>query len=139
MIWQANVGRGKEFHASLQKFRGKDSDISEESAEIKVISSQHSFHLSDNVDHKIFTFFLRLYSLIYFIQGYIESIHRLPKAKIQDLFQSKNIYAVTVRFYSLHLLQKTLSVPCKSKKNLEANGAVYCLLGKYDRSSEVIV
>ncbi|RCV44701.1 hypothetical protein SETIT_9G395700v2 [Setaria italica] len=61
--WLANVGREKEFHASLQKFRGRDSDISEESAEIK---------------------------------GYIESIHRLPKAKIQDLFQSKNIYAVTV-------------------------------------------
>lgn len=53
-MWQANVGREKEFHASLQKFRGRDSDISEESAEIKVISSQHSFHLSDNVDHKIF-------------------------------------------------------------------------------------
>ncbi|KAF8720949.1 hypothetical protein HU200_023355 [Digitaria exilis] len=61
--WLANVGREKEFTASLQKFRGKDSDISEEATEIK---------------------------------GYIESISTLPKARIQDLFQSKNIYAVTV-------------------------------------------
>ncbi|CAL4939564.1 unnamed protein product [Urochloa decumbens] len=61
--WLANIGREKEFHASLQKFRGKDSDISEEATEIK---------------------------------GYIESIHRLPKARIQDIFQSKNIYAITV-------------------------------------------
>lgn len=59
------------------------------------------------------------YSIKYFIQGYIESIHRLPKAKIQDLFQSKNIYAVTVRIYSLDLLWKTLSVSCKSKKNIQ--------------------
>ncbi|KAF8728763.1 hypothetical protein HU200_018041 [Digitaria exilis] len=61
--WLANVGREKEFTDSLQKFRGKDSDISEEATEIK---------------------------------GYIESISTLPKARIQDLFQSKNIYAVTV-------------------------------------------
>ncbi|KAG2551733.1 sugar transporter ERD6-like 7 isoform X2 [Panicum virgatum] len=61
--WLANIGREKAFHASLQKFRGKDYDISEEAAEIK---------------------------------GYIESNHRLPKARIQDLFQRKNIYAVTV-------------------------------------------
>ncbi|XP_025794393.1 sugar transporter ERD6-like 5 isoform X2 [Panicum hallii] len=61
--WLANIGREKEFHASLQKFRGKDYDISEEATEIK---------------------------------GYIESNHRLPKARIQDLFQRENIYAVTV-------------------------------------------
>jgi len=59
----ANIGREKAFHASLQKFRGEDYDISEEATEIK---------------------------------GYIESNHRLPKARIQDLFQRKNIYAVTV-------------------------------------------
>ncbi|XP_034575047.1 sugar transporter ERD6-like 16 isoform X2 [Setaria viridis] len=80
--WLANVGREKEFHASLQKFRGRDSDISEESAEIK---------------------------------GYIESIHRLPKAKIQDLFQSKNIYAVTVseldKFLSLKMRYLQLLFP----------------------------
>jgi len=45
MILQANIGREKAFHASLQKFRGKDYDISEEAAEIKVIYSQHNFHL----------------------------------------------------------------------------------------------
>ncbi|XP_039826634.1 sugar transporter ERD6-like 7 isoform X2 [Panicum virgatum] len=61
--WLANIGREKAFHASLQKFRGEDYDISEEATEIK---------------------------------GYIESNHRLPKARIQDLFQRKNIYAVTV-------------------------------------------
>jgi hypothetical protein len=33
---QANVGREKEFHASLQKLRGEDTDISEEAIEIKV-------------------------------------------------------------------------------------------------------
>jgi len=43
--WLANIGREKAFHASLQKFRGKDYDISEEAAEIKVIYSQHNFHL----------------------------------------------------------------------------------------------
>ncbi|RLN40663.1 hypothetical protein C2845_PM01G15900 [Panicum miliaceum] len=63
VVVEANIGREKEFHASLQKFRGKDYDISEEGTEIK---------------------------------GYIESNHRLPKARIQDLFQRKNIYAVTI-------------------------------------------
>jgi hypothetical protein len=33
---QANVGREKEFHISLQKLRGEDADISEEAIEIKV-------------------------------------------------------------------------------------------------------
>ncbi|XP_066392805.1 sugar transporter ERD6-like 7 isoform X1 [Miscanthus floridulus] len=61
--WLANIGKEREFHASLQEFRGEDSDISEEATEIK---------------------------------DYIESIRRLPKARIQDLFQSKNMYAVTV-------------------------------------------
>jgi len=50
----ANIGREKAFHASLQKFRGEDYDISEEATEIKVIYSQHNFHLSNNVDHMIF-------------------------------------------------------------------------------------
>ncbi|WVZ57039.1 hypothetical protein U9M48_007483 [Paspalum notatum var. saurae] len=59
----ANKGRDKEFHSSLRKFRGEDSDISEEATEIK---------------------------------DYIESIRQLSKATIQDLFQRKNIYAVTV-------------------------------------------
>ncbi|WVZ57041.1 hypothetical protein U9M48_007483 [Paspalum notatum var. saurae] len=61
--WLANKGRDKEFHSSLRKFRGEDSDISEEATEIK---------------------------------DYIESIRQLSKATIQDLFQRKNIYAVTV-------------------------------------------
>lgn len=33
---QANVGREKEFHASLQMLRGEDADVSEEAVEIKV-------------------------------------------------------------------------------------------------------
>jgi hypothetical protein len=31
------------------------------------------------------------------MQDYIESVHSLPEAGIQDLFHSKNIYAVIVR------------------------------------------
>ncbi|EAZ27016.1 hypothetical protein OsJ_10945 [Oryza sativa Japonica Group] len=61
--WLANVGREKEFHASLQMLRGEDADVSEEAVEIK---------------------------------EYIESLHRFPKARVQDLFLRKNIYAVTV-------------------------------------------
>ncbi|PAN50052.2 hypothetical protein PAHAL_9G456000 [Panicum hallii] len=42
--WLANVGREKEFHASLQKLRGEDTDISEEAIEIKeYIESLRSF------------------------------------------------------------------------------------------------
>lgn len=33
----------------------------------------------------------------HFLQEYIESLHRFPKARVQDLFLRKNIYAVTVR------------------------------------------
>lgn len=61
--WLANVGREKEFHASLQKLRGEDADVSEEAIEIK---------------------------------EYIESLYSLPKARLRDLFLSKNIYAVIV-------------------------------------------
>jgi len=61
--WLANVGREKEFHASLQKLRGEDADISEEAIEIK---------------------------------EYIESLRSFPKARLEDLFLSKNIYAVIV-------------------------------------------
>ncbi|RLN42447.1 sugar transporter ERD6-like 16 [Panicum miliaceum] len=61
--WLANVGREKEFHASLQKLRGEDADISEEAIEIK---------------------------------EYIESLRSFPKARLEDLFPSKNIYAVIV-------------------------------------------
>uniref|UniRef100_A0A0D3FIS0 Major facilitator superfamily (MFS) profile domain-containing protein n=2 Tax=Oryza TaxID=4527 RepID=A0A0D3FIS0_9ORYZ len=61
--WLANVGREKEFHASLQMLRGEDADVSEEAVEIK---------------------------------EYIESLHRFPKARVQDLFLRKNIYVVTV-------------------------------------------
>uniref|UniRef100_A0A0E0KE07 Major facilitator superfamily (MFS) profile domain-containing protein n=1 Tax=Oryza punctata TaxID=4537 RepID=A0A0E0KE07_ORYPU len=61
--WLANVGREKEFHASLQMLRGEDADVSEEAVEIK---------------------------------EYIESLHRFPNARVQDLFLSKNIYAVIV-------------------------------------------
>jgi hypothetical protein len=31
------------------------------------------------------------------MQEYIESVHSLPTARIQDLFDSKNMYAVIVR------------------------------------------
>ncbi|KAG8063302.1 hypothetical protein GUJ93_ZPchr0003g17991 [Zizania palustris] len=61
--WLANTGRMKEFHASLQKLRGENADISEEATGIR---------------------------------EYIESLRRLPKARIQDLFQRKNMYAVIV-------------------------------------------
>uniref|UniRef100_A0ACD5YKT1 Uncharacterized protein n=1 Tax=Avena sativa TaxID=4498 RepID=A0ACD5YKT1_AVESA len=61
--WLANIGREKEFLASLQNLRGEKADISREATEIR---------------------------------EYIDSVHSLPKAKIQDLFHSKNMYAVIV-------------------------------------------
>ncbi|KAF0911915.1 hypothetical protein E2562_012740 [Oryza meyeriana var. granulata] len=61
--WLANTGRVKEFHASLQKLRGENADVSEEATEIR---------------------------------EYIESLRSLPKARVQDLFQSKNMYAAIV-------------------------------------------
>uniref|UniRef100_A0A0D9VU99 Major facilitator superfamily (MFS) profile domain-containing protein n=1 Tax=Leersia perrieri TaxID=77586 RepID=A0A0D9VU99_9ORYZ len=60
---QANTGKVKDFHASLQKLRGENADISEEATGIR---------------------------------EYIESLRSLPKAKVQDLFQRKNMYAVIV-------------------------------------------
>jgi len=74
---QANVGREKEFHASLQKLRGEDADISEEAIEIK---------------------------------EYIESLRSFPKARLEDLFLSKNIYAVIVRKFSNYLLLEYASL-----------------------------
>lgn len=35
-IWQANIGREKEFRASLQKLRGEKADVSGEATEITV-------------------------------------------------------------------------------------------------------
>ncbi|XP_047090584.1 sugar transporter ERD6-like 16 [Lolium rigidum] len=61
--WLANIGKEKEFRASLQKLRGEKADISREATEIR---------------------------------EYIESVHSLPTARIQDLFHSKNMYAVIV-------------------------------------------
>uniref|UniRef100_A0A453L9Q7 Major facilitator superfamily (MFS) profile domain-containing protein n=1 Tax=Aegilops tauschii subsp. strangulata TaxID=200361 RepID=A0A453L9Q7_AEGTS len=60
---QAQAGREEEFHASLQRLRGENADISEEAIEIK---------------------------------EYIESLQSFPRARIQDLFLSRNIYAVIV-------------------------------------------
>ncbi|KAL6593787.1 hypothetical protein ACP70R_048688 [Stipagrostis hirtigluma subsp. patula] len=50
--WLANIGREKEFRASLQKLRGEDSDISEEATEIKVVSSKTA-SIANIVGHKI--------------------------------------------------------------------------------------
>uniref|UniRef100_A0A453L9R0 Major facilitator superfamily (MFS) profile domain-containing protein n=1 Tax=Aegilops tauschii subsp. strangulata TaxID=200361 RepID=A0A453L9R0_AEGTS len=61
--WLAQAGREEEFHASLQRLRGENADISEEAIEIK---------------------------------EYIESLQSFPRARIQDLFLSRNIYAVIV-------------------------------------------
>ncbi|VAI61472.1 unnamed protein product [Triticum turgidum subsp. durum] len=61
--WLANIGREKEFRASLQKLRGEKAEISGEATEII---------------------------------AYVESVQDLPKARIQDLFHRKNMYAVIV-------------------------------------------
>ncbi|KAF5744183.1 Major facilitator superfamily protein isoform 1 [Tripterygium wilfordii] len=61
--WLAKCGRQKEFETALQKLRGKDTDITDEAAEI---------------------------------QDYIETLERLPKAKLLDLFQRRYIRSVTI-------------------------------------------
>lgn len=61
--WLAKRGYQKEFIEALQKLRGKDADISQESAEI---------------------------------QEYIETLDRLPKAKLVDLFQRRYLSSVTI-------------------------------------------
>ncbi|XP_048536156.1 sugar transporter ERD6-like 16 isoform X2 [Triticum urartu] len=61
--WLANIGKEKEFRASLQKLRGEKADISGEATGII---------------------------------EYVESVQDLPKARIQDLFHRKNMYAVIV-------------------------------------------
>lgn len=35
-LWQANVGREKDFQVALRNLRGKDADVSHEAAEIEV-------------------------------------------------------------------------------------------------------
>ncbi|CAM8890347.1 hypothetical protein QQ045_024315 [Rhodiola kirilowii] len=61
--WLAKRGYQKDFVDALQKLRGKDADISQESAEI---------------------------------QEYIETLDRLPKAKLVDLFQKRYLSSVTI-------------------------------------------
>ncbi|KAF5744182.1 Major facilitator superfamily protein isoform 1 [Tripterygium wilfordii] len=61
--WLAKCGRQKEFETALRKLRGKDTDITDEAAEI---------------------------------QDYIETLERLPKAKLLDLFQRRYIRSVII-------------------------------------------
>ncbi|XP_039008738.1 sugar transporter ERD6-like 7 [Hibiscus syriacus] len=61
--WLAKIGHEKEFEAALQNLRGKDTDISEEAAEIR---------------------------------DYIETLERLPKAKMLDLFQRRYLRSVII-------------------------------------------
>lgn len=63
---QAKRGYQKEFIDALQKLRGKDADIAQESAEI---------------------------------QEYIETLDRLPKAKLVDLLQRRYLSSVIVRLF----------------------------------------
>ncbi|KAG5567629.1 hypothetical protein RHGRI_002986 [Rhododendron griersonianum] len=69
--WLAKVGKEKEFESALQKLRGKDFDISQEAAEIQV------------------------YCVIT-LQDYIDTLQRLPKAKVLDLFQRRYLRSVTI-------------------------------------------
>ena len=101
---QANVGREKEFHASLQKLRGEDADISEEAIEIKVGFCPNWLYILKFITWR------RLCSNWYFIQEYIESLRSFPKARLEDLFLSKNIYAVIVRKFSNYLLLEYASL-----------------------------
>uniref|UniRef100_A0A0D9VU98 Major facilitator superfamily (MFS) profile domain-containing protein n=1 Tax=Leersia perrieri TaxID=77586 RepID=A0A0D9VU98_9ORYZ len=87
--WLANVGREKEFQTSFQMLRGEDADISEEAIEIKVNFCPNSLYmLQINVNG--------IAQNDNFLQEYIESLHTFPKARVQDLFLSNNIYAVNV-------------------------------------------
>lgn len=43
-LFQAKVGRDKEFQVALRKLRGKDADITREAAEIQVISDDYSLY-----------------------------------------------------------------------------------------------
>ncbi|WCJ21459.1 Major facilitator superfamily protein [Euphorbia peplus] len=61
--WLAKIGREKQFETALKKLRGKDTDITEEAAEIR---------------------------------DYIETLERLPKAKLLDLFQRRYLRSVTI-------------------------------------------
>uniref|UniRef100_A0A7N0TUP6 Major facilitator superfamily (MFS) profile domain-containing protein n=1 Tax=Kalanchoe fedtschenkoi TaxID=63787 RepID=A0A7N0TUP6_KALFE len=61
--WLAKKGYQKEFIDALQKLRGRDADISQESTEI---------------------------------QEYIETLDRLPKATLVDLFQRRYLSSVTI-------------------------------------------
>uniref|UniRef100_A0A7N1A2V2 Major facilitator superfamily (MFS) profile domain-containing protein n=1 Tax=Kalanchoe fedtschenkoi TaxID=63787 RepID=A0A7N1A2V2_KALFE len=61
--WLAKKGYQKEFIDALQKLRGRDADISQESTEI---------------------------------QEYIETLDRLPKASLLDLFQRRYLSSVTI-------------------------------------------
>ncbi|XP_044405700.1 sugar transporter ERD6-like 16 [Triticum aestivum] len=83
----ANIGREKEFRASLQKLRGEKADISGEATGII---------------------------------EYVESVRDLPKARIQDLFHRKNMYAVIVsKCYQINcaiLLTKETFCNCSSPK-----------------------
>ncbi|CAN4093158.1 unnamed protein product [Withania somnifera] len=61
--WLAKIGHQKEFELALHKLRGKDTDISEEAAEI---------------------------------QDYIETLEKLPKVNLFDLFQTRYLNSLIV-------------------------------------------
>lgn len=89
---QATVGKQTEFNYALKELRGKDVDVSEEAAEIKVcISLRVTCFCSDES--------IKLKGMIkvcYFLQDYIETLEKLPKARLLDLFQSRYIKSVIV-------------------------------------------
>lgn len=82
------MGREKDFEDALQKLRGEDADISEEAEEIQVTTL---FILLSSFRHSI----MQIQSMFY-IQDYIETLQRLPKAKVFDLFQRRYLRSVIV-------------------------------------------
>jgi hypothetical protein len=55
------------------------------------------------------------------MQDYIESAQSLPKARIQDLFKRKNMYAITLKNFFSFLFRCTLSPPPPPLKDKTRN------------------
>lgn len=123
---QAKIGRGRDCESALQRLRGKNADISEESAEIRVTfwlhfcESTFLFPLvlvrTSNLSliFLINYFFICLLSLIcmkmkkwsgsYIFQDYVETLQRLSDSSFFDLFQRKYAHSLIVSLPILFLL-----------------------------------
>lgn len=125
---QAKRGRKKDFVAALQTLRGKDADISEEAAEIQVkLFICSLFYLSCisvfSAWRSCVQFLEGEFMFLFLLQDYIETLERLPKAKLLDLFQRRYLRSVTV----LLLLQFRIYFARKGIDRLFEVAALYLL------------